>query len=64
MESLKSLSETIYCSTQPTFTCSKSAIKNNGIKCKICSKLSLEATDAILVFLLLTLNIFNLFLGF
>ena len=34
---------------------------NSRINCKICSKLALETPDVVLVYLLLTLNIFDVF---
>ena len=34
---------------------------NSRINCKICSKLTLETPDVVLVYLLLTLNIFDIF---
>ena len=42
----------------------KCSDKNSRIKCKICSKLIIEARDTILMCLLLIRNIFNTFLVF
>ena len=49
------LSETTVSQAQSTFIWLNSTII---IKCKICSKLTIEATDVVLLSLLLTLNIF------
>ena len=50
-------------SSQLTFTCSKSAIETLK-RCEICSKLPIkhqdDVNDVVLVFLLLTLNIFHI----
>ena len=49
------LSETTVSQAQSTFIWLNSTII---IKCKICSELTIEATDVVLLSLLLTLNIF------
>ena len=51
------LSETVISQTQTAFICS--AIITVRIKCKLCSKLTVEAPDVILVLLFLTFNILD-----
>ena len=58
------LCETIYFQTQPAFIFLKFSNNNGRIKCEICSKLTIEATDIVLVSLLLTLNLLDTCLVF
>ena len=58
----KLLSDTTIPQAQPAFICLNSAILTVEKKCEICSKLTKETTDVVLVFLLLTLNRFDMLL--
>ena len=59
-----SLSETTVSQAQPGFICSNSnsaILIDSRIKCEICSKLTIEAPDVVLVSLFSTLNILYTF---
>ena len=55
-----SLCETMYSQTQKVFTFVR--IQQSRIKCEICSKLTIEATDVVLVTSLLTFDVVDTFL--
>ena len=53
------LSETVVSQAQPAFILFEFSSNNSIIMCQICSKLTIEASDIVMVSLMLILNIFD-----